>query len=189
MKIYELISPLFWGVEWDTVRIFHIMNKGDEDSKVKHEVITNNPHIRRESSRKRILIGIENHCDRLCTENIEEIIGTEDLENTIGYYFTVKKKHQAVLIARKMRVISQGELEIYGVDPDYFFSLVPLTGRARKKIEKYILDLKVDFTIREKLKYFIKKMLIITGISGVLYEKFLITVGTLPGREFERYTQ
>jgi hypothetical protein len=110
-------------------------------------------------------------------------MGDADLKKINGFYFAVKRRRQAVQIARKMHDVSLGEVEIYGADPDYFFSLVPLMCRSRRRIEKYILNLKVAFTIRGRIKHIIKKLLISIGLSWPLYEKFVVIVNPLHDKE------
>ena len=174
--MYELIDNIFWGVEWDCFHMFHIESDGSEGTKVRCELITKPSHNDGYRHGRGVIIGFENHRSQDCTERIEAIIRDRDLQNVKGFYFAVKGKRQAIRLSQKMREFSLGKVEMYGVDPDYFFSLVPLTGRGQRRIEKYILNLKMDFTILGRIKHIIKKLLISIGLSWPLYEKFVVIV-------------
>ena len=178
MNMYKLINTLFWGVDWNHILVFHIDKGVEEGNEIRRELIKKAPHAHKSNADQRTLIGIEDHCDCSGTEKIEAIMEDKDLKNAKGLFFIVRKKKQAIQIARKLRVSSFREIEIYGLDPDYFFSIVPLTGN-NKKLEKYILNLKTDFTLNGRIKKLIKKLLISSGLSSALYEFFIITAVNL----------
>jgi len=174
--VQDILNPiriLFFGVEWIQGDIYRF-----EGNAVKHYPVTN-PEVaptqgrapfpnkiigfeigRKSSFRKKLV----KHLERLQMETIEAL------------FFVVKTRKDASRVIKMTKFFSFGEVELYGMDPDYFSSLVPLTGDHHKIIEKYILGLKTDFSITGRAKQIIKNILIHIRFSGKLYEYFVITV-------------
>ncbi len=82
---------------------------------------------------------------------------------------------RAVRRARKLLAAKLGRApEIYGLDPDYYFSIVPLSGRFSGVAQRHVLDLKQRASRGAKIKHAVKRALIRCGVHGPLYPAFLL---------------
>ncbi|TKB07409.1 hypothetical protein [Desulforhopalus sp. IMCC35007] len=97
----------------------------------------------------------------------------KDLEK-IGCFILCETIQQARSARKKLDAIAGGCIEMYGVDPDYFFTLVPLCSKNKRNIEKYVLDLKFDHSVKGQLKIFVKKMLALMNYSQALFDGYVV---------------
>lgn len=116
---------------------------------------------------------IDNRCGKAGLVEVVKILSAIEWE-TIAAVFVITNdfrmlKKVDTFVSHQTR--SQGDL--YGIDPGYYFSLVPLSSPNNKNIENYIVSLKSRPTLIAKLKYLIKRSLISTNYSRSLYEQYL----------------
>lgn len=179
-QMYELIKILFWDQKYTHAYIYHMDDDGRGEISIRRDIVCTQHN---EKQNGNILLCIENNSNQSCFEQIESILKDLNSKRIVGYYFCIKEKQQAVQLSLKSQEYFHRTGEIYGIDPDYFFSAIPFSSRStRKKIERYILHLKVAISFRDKLKQLIKEILIFSALSDVLYEKFIVVVK--PGDEF-----
>lgn len=93
-----------------------------------------------------------------------------------GYYFAISDRSTVEVVRRWISARSLGDCRLYGVDPDYYFALVPLSGGNHRNVERYVLGLKPALGKKAKVRQVIKSLLIMIGLSSRLYEAFLIVV-------------
>ena len=119
---------------------------------------------------------------RVCIENmfgndgmrgVDKILQDLNWENISAFFFITNQKRQVKHINQLVQSLAKGSRFIYGVDPDYFHSVVPLTSTNRKNIERYILSLRPARNSLKRIKKFIKKFLILFNMSTFLYEQFI----------------
>ncbi|MFQ5675646.1 MAG: hypothetical protein ACE5G1_07105 [bacterium] len=174
--MFEHINILFWGIKWDSTDIYHVNQNGDRSIKIQLKSINHIADAKIENDATLKLIGFEIHCKCNFSKNLVDFIKKISLEEVGALYFAVTEKKDISIIMDVIRELSLGEVELYGIDPDYYFSLVPLTGENCRRIEKYILGLKTDFSIQGKVKQIIKNLLVNLHLSNWLYEGFVILV-------------
>jgi hypothetical protein len=174
---FERLKILFWGVEWGHANIYYVdNNKATEKLQFKQIV---NPHISSLQDPKDILgFEIDGRCT--CKRKILELVETFPLDRVCALYFVIEKKTQLPFVMDIVEEFSLGKPKLYGIDPDYFFSLVPLSGNSRRLVEKYILGLKSDYSFRGTIIRYGKQVLIYAGLSALLYEGFVVTVFRKP---------
>ena len=172
-NIIERLKILFFGVKWDEIEIFFF-----ENTQLLRSIINNSKNIKNDSLKnekdKIVVILIEsNHIKKEEEFNlIKSILNAKFLTA----YFFIKNKKQIHLVANLIDTLGLGNFELYGIDPDYFFSLVPIRGNNHKTIESYVLKLKTDLSKKGKLKNIIKELLVSLGLSKIIYEGFVIEV-------------
>ena len=165
--MHELIKLLFWG-ECCELRIL----SGTTNLSIQEPLNEENNVYG--YSDEFILYGIDNTCGCISTEAISRFIEEDFLKEKSGYYVVnskIKTSYQIMNFFIKKRFQN---VQIYGVDPDYYFSLTPLWTSNRKNIEHYVSGLKQQVTIPDILKGYIKKLLIVFGMSHYLYERFIV---------------
>jgi hypothetical protein len=121
-------------------------------------------------------VGVEIDDTNYFKERLVELLREVPMASVVAFYFVVKKRKQLPFIMRVIKEHSVGESKLYGIDPDYFFSLVPLSGKGHINIESYILDLKENYSVKDKIKQMIKKLLVYLQLSHKLYEAFVVVV-------------
>jgi len=171
-NILDQIKILFFGVTWDQADIYRFNRNA-----IKHYSVTN-PEIAHTQGRTpspNKILGFEIGRKSSFKKKLVELLERFQMETMEALFFVVKTKKDAARILKIIEAFSFGEVELYGMDPDYFLSLVPLTGDHHRTIEKYILRLKADFSVAGRAKQLIKSILIYIRFSDKLYEGFVIT--------------
>lgn len=171
--MFQYIKIIFLGLLWSRADIYYCENEGINFQQKINPV--DFPDQSQRASLNKIL-GIEIKCTLPFKERLIEFLSDIQLGEVVAFYFVAKKKHQVSIIVDIVEELSLGEVELYGIDPDCFFSLVPLTNKNSKIIEKYILNLKTDFSLAGRMKQMIKNLLVDMGLSDRLYEGFVVTV-------------
>lgn len=170
--MFDRIKILFFDVAPTRIKIYHLNR---ESIKLIRDFSFEGEQAQQSNSDIHI-IGFEMDSGTVNVSKLIEVIKENYSETKAIYYFTVKSKNDMMKILRIIKELSLGEIEIYGLDPDYYYSIVPLYRTNSKLIEKYILNLKTNFSIKGRVKQSIKSALIDLGSSTRLYEKFIITV-------------
>ena len=166
--IYDRVKILFFGSKASCADIISITGDRAETETINfYESIT--PEALK-------IVGIEIVSGPLVRQRLIEAIKTEHQERIAGYYFFTKSRKHVRSIVKIINEFSLGKAELYGLDPDYYFSCVPLDGKNHKVIEKYILNLKNNRSISGLFKNTIKRFLVYLNLSGKLYEGFVLTV-------------
>jgi hypothetical protein len=80
------------------------------------------------------------------------------------------------LVVQVITERSLGPFELYGVDPDYYHALVPLSGEGQRRIESFIIGLKPAGNLADRSKRWVKHLLIKLGLSARIYESFVIVL-------------
>ncbi len=130
----------------------------------------------KETADQKTLYIIENRCGDAGIHEVEKITTHLDWEGLSAFIFITANIAEVKKVAKKVPVSLQCQCDLYGVDPDYFFSLVPLEGANHKRIESFIVSLKSIALFKEKIKYLIKKILILFNFSTYLYERYVYCV-------------
>jgi len=170
-----LISILFGEEPWSRAIVYRIEEVADFKINIKKKIFKSNNNARFRDDK--ILIGVDYCCDHFYADEFKSFLNTIRSKKNVGYCFYVKNKIQANQITREIQSLSLGVAEIYGIDPDYFYSIVPISSKKnRQNIEKYIFNQKVDSTFTQKCKQMLKLALIFFGLSDALYDKFVVVV-------------
>lgn len=172
----DRIKILLFGSDWDEIRNCII----SEDREQTTSVYNSSKQMTGSTEKKNIAIMIQMESDCISKKRLNNIAKSLLYENAIAYYFLLKHKNQIRSVREVVRELALGDMELYGIDPDYFYSIVPITGNCHKPVERYIQELKGDFTIKGKIKNIIKSFLININLSKVIYEGFVISVNRLP---------
>lgn len=88
----------------------------------------------------------------------------------------VGKRSTAREVERIVAASEGWKATVLGVDPDYFFGLVPLEAPGHRWIEAFVQRLKPANTTKERLGRTIKRLLILAGFSSSLYESFVVVL-------------
>ena len=121
------------------------------------------------------IIRIHNECGSEGITKVSDIVLHIDWQDVVGAYIKTKQLADAREMAQKLSENLHG-IEIFGSDPDYFQSLIPIQSTNRKNLERYVLALKPDNAIKEKAKSLIKRILIKLARTEMLYEKYIIAI-------------
>jgi len=95
-------------------------------------------------------------------------------DNVLGLIFFCTKKKEARQIHHFFETYNNISLHTFGINPDYYFSVVPINTPNRVNIEKYIFNLTSDGTIIGKIKNRIKLCMINLKQSDILYESYAV---------------
>lgn len=93
-----------------------------------------------------------------------------------GCCIVLPDRPAAELVSQMLTARSLGPSTLFGIDPDYYHGIVPLTGDHHRRIETFVLGLKPATDFPAKVKHWIKRALISTGLSTRLYERFVIVL-------------
>lgn len=179
-NIHELIGTLFWGLGKMDLRLFRIQKGQETDMGVAETVPLHELTSYRKRGDRDILVGVEVEDWQGQGGELEEIFRRVTRTAVKGVYLVVKERRLVDRIVRRLQELSPVEAEVYGIDPDYFFSIVPLTTKSKRKIENYVLNLKSETTIRGRVKFWVKKILIALRFGDLLYDGFLVTAVPFP---------
>ena len=87
-------------------------------------------------------------------------------------YWRTPSAEEARAVVKAAAAAAFADVQLYGIDPDYYYSLVPL-GEA--PIERFVLGLKPGGSgWKARLKQRLKRMLIGLGRTEQLYEGYLV---------------
>jgi len=172
--MFDRIKILFWGVKWTHADVYYLTHNYQKrlsfqrisNPALKSPQDTNFPSFS--------ILGLEIEARGSFKKKIAEFLKTFPLETVYALYFVVKKKNQASFIVDIIKDSLFGGAEVYGIDPDGFFSLVPLNCSNHRLIEKYILGLKNEISIKGIITSNIKHLLINLNLSAPLYKKFVV---------------
>lgn len=169
--MYDIIESLFSDNHYNNLWLYKITHNKEGFTVTREETSLKKNCS---SGDGNILVGLEYYCD-FVPESLEDIL-EDDILNVKGICISAKSKKLAMQWACRMKELpfKFRDVEVYGIDPDYYFALVPIIGKNRANIERYIFDLKTDFSFRGKIKRLIKNLLITIGQSHSLYEKFIV---------------
>ena len=93
-----------------------------------------------------------------------------------GCYSLLPDRPAAELASQMLAARSLGPYALFGIDPDYYHGIVPLTGDNHRRIESFVLGLKPTTDLSAKFKHRVKQLLISTGLSARLYEEFVLVL-------------
>jgi len=170
--ILNHIKVLFFGVSWHRAEIYSF-----KENSVHHYSIINpevDPAEEKAPSSSKIL-GFNIDHKASFQEAVPDIIKNIQPETFGALFLVTQTRKDATYLIKTLEILSFSDIELYGADPDYFYSLAPLTTDYHETIEQYILGLKTDFSFAGKFKQIIKNVMIHTRLSGKLYEYFVIT--------------
>lgn len=118
-------------------------------------------------------IIVENRCGIDGFQEIKKIVSALDWNEVFTFILVTDSAAHLGKIENKILSLVKGQSDLYGVDPDYYFSLVPIKGAHHRKVQNFILSLKSSATLKEKVKKIIKKVLVVFGRSSLLYEHYV----------------
>ena len=168
INIFERLKIFFCGsnaVHFEIIRFY--------DNNTEHEIIASKTV---EEKNKSAIIGFEVMSSKFPEQKINEEIQKHNKGQTVGFYFFTGEKKHINSILKLINGFPLGKIELYGIDPDYYYSFVPLNCKNHKLIEKYILDMKSEYSTKGFIKYWIKRVMINLNLSGKLYEGFILIV-------------
>ena len=169
----ERLKILFFGADWDEIELYEIEN-GHIQKKVIHDSEKSESALIQKEKHKIVVIQFKGcHFNK---NKVIYLIKSLPHDNIISYYFLLKSRKQLNLFKDIVSQLIDGEIDTYGIDPCYFFSLVPLNGDGHKTIGKYVQNLKKDVSIWGITKNTIRNYLINIGLSNMIYEEFIISV-------------
>lgn len=171
----EHIKILFFGSEWDEIESYVIEENKERKSIVCNSQIFKPATIQR---KKYKIVVIQFESNRISKNKVVSLIKSLSHDNILSYYFLLKCNKQVRFVQEIIDELRLGEIEIYGVDPDYFYSIVPIKGDGHKLIERYIQTLKSDFSKTGIIKDILKRFLIAINLSSVIYEEFIIVANS-----------
>ena len=173
--LFDRIKILFFGSAYDCVDIYQFQKHGNLRKTLYQETANEDAILIKRRLTKKI-VGIEIDDIAGFHEKLTKLLQTILKEPVVTLYFVVKKRKHISIITSVINQHSLGKGELYGIDPCYLFSLVPLSGKGYQNIEYYILSLKSIYSIVENIKLMIKKLLVFLRLSSKLYEAFVVVV-------------
>lgn len=109
-------------------------------------------------------------------EHLEERIANLQESGFRGCYIVLPDRSGADLVSQMLIERSLCPFGLYGIDPDYYHGIVPLTGDNHRQIESFVLGLKPTANFTAKVRHWVKHALIRMGLSSRLYEAFVIVL-------------
>ena len=107
---------------------------------------------------------------------LEEVVTRMTSEPYLAGSFLIGNLSSARRVAGMAEKLGMWTATVFGVDPDYFFGLVPLDVPGYKEIESFVQGLKPANTAKKRLSRLIKRLLILLGFSSPLYESFVVVL-------------
>lgn len=160
LKIFFFGTPLS-GLEY--VRIYN--------SKIKHKSIKFT-----ENERGCKVLGIELESGKVSSKYLVEIINKYKSDEVSECYFIMKRKQYIRPVIEAVKSLSFGRSELYGIDPDYYSSFVPLMEKNHRAVERYVAALKCSSNAKGMIKGVMKNVLISLDLSRKLYEGFVVVI-------------
>ena len=114
--------------------------------------------------------------ERLAADDVTEV------------YWRTRDADEARQVAAALERAGYPDVERFGIDPDYYYSLVPL-GAGTAPVQRFVLGLKQQRGgMKDRLKHGAKRALVLAGRSERLYEGFVVVGVRRPysGDELER---
>lgn len=174
--ILERIKILFFGVDWEELEIVFF-----EDGQLVRSVIPNPHKVIRDTLESRkykivVVLMVSNCIDK---DDLSDLIKQFPQEQVFAYFFYTENRKEIDTVIKVKDTLPNGKIELYGIDPDYFYSIVPISGGHHKIVERYILKLKTNVSVKSKIKSAIKNIMISLGLSKVIYEGYIIAISCL----------
>lgn len=164
----DLIKILFIGTPFNSLCFTHVeLNKNDD------VIFRNDPVF---LGPGKDIQGFQNHAGARGVEEISQKLNQTNWEAIHAFFVVTDNFKDAEILSKKTPDQAAMDIAIYGLDPSYFVTLVPLLSKRRRKIENYLLSLKSDITFTGKTKYIIKKTMITMNCSNKMYEQFIFTI-------------
>ena len=154
------------------VHSFDLSYKNKKLTVIEDNAVLNNDQNPNLFESKTIMM-IDNHAGFLGFNQIKKIIYTSDIDCLSGLIIFCNKTELKPLI-KLISELNRFGFSVFGINPDYYFSLVPLDSKNRRNVEKYIFNLTSDSSWIGKIKNIIKHFMIYLGLSHRLYEYFVI---------------
>ena len=171
--LFDRLQVLFFGEEAGSAEI-HILL----DGKWTTEVIESTPRSTAGPQSRIVGIEVEDTANlRAALEN--RLADLEDNEFH-GCYVALPDRSSAALVSRMISDRSLGRFDLYGVDPDYYYGLVPLSGRGRRQVESFVLGLKPASSLEARTRLVLKRLLIRIGLSARFYDTFIVVLEGVP---------
>lgn len=172
--LIKILIPFFYScdnairIEFSSVSLAH-----DQGLQIqKNEFLVNNKASK--NTRKVIALDV---CDKnIDVGKIIDLVPNSNIENLLGVLILCKNKIMYKKIFRNLRNYT---VNGFGINPDYFFSIVPLQSSNRRNIEKYIFQLTRESTFIGTIKNISKMLLISLGSSNSLYDSFVLSLTPL----------
>ena len=165
----DLFQILFFGDQANRTEVYSL--RGGE---WKADVV--GPSSEPDSAREARFVAIEVE-DTCCVPEHFDSRRTDLQENGFrGCYFVLPDRLGADVVSQLLIERSLGPFKLFGIDPDYYHGIVPLTGDHHRRIEAFVLGLKPTTDFPAQVKHWIKHALIRAGLSTPLYERFLIVL-------------
>ena len=164
---FDLCRVLFFGQRADRTEVHRL-----RDGAWEMEFLGSSSGEDADSSSR--LVAIEVYETARLREHLEERLMDLVRGGFRGCYLVLPGRSDADLATRMLIDRSLGSFEVYGIDPDYYHGIVPLTGDNHRRIEGFVLDLKPTNDITTKIKHGVKHAFVRMGLSARLYEGFVI---------------
>jgi len=171
--MHDLIKILFIGSKWTNSYLYYVEKDANGEIICKTDIQYSGHTVHTSPD---TIIGIENRCGLSGLREIENLVSQFNWQKIAGAYVITNKIDEAKKI---LSLISKDNLynkELYGLDPDYFQTMIPIASSNKKIIENYLLDLKLDQSMKGRIKLLIKKIFVTINFSEKLYEKFIIVL-------------
>ena len=166
---FDLCRVLFFGHHADRTEV-HSLRGGVWQT----DVVGPSPQLEPGSESRFVAIEVDDtsHLRKHLHERLA------DLEETgfRGCYILVPDRPGAAIVAQMLIERSLGPFELFGIDPDYYHGIVPLTGGNHRQIESFVLGLKPTSNLTATVGHRVKHVLIRMGLSSRLYEAFVIVL-------------
>ncbi len=168
---FRHLGPLFFGTPADSLEI-HTLKAGGWS-------IRRTDLQASESGRGRSrILGLEILDSLRSAEVLDERLDDLNSQDVRGCYLAISDRSSVPLVERAISQRRVGRSILYGIDPDYYFGLVPLSGENHRRVESFVLGLKPARGARARVQRAIKHFLILVGKSKRLYEAFVIVLET-----------
>ncbi|MGB5816676.1 MAG: hypothetical protein WBH85_05515 [Thermoanaerobaculia bacterium] len=166
---FDLCRVLFFGHHADRIEV-HTLRGGDWQT----DVVRASPRLDSGSQSRFVAIEVDDAAP--LREHLEERLADLEESGFGGCYILVPNRSAADIVSQMLIERSLGPFGLYGIDPDYYHGIVPLTGDNHRQIESFVLGLKPTSSFTARVRHWVKHTLIRTGLSNRLYEAFLIVL-------------
>ena len=120
-SIFERLKILFFGDNLTHVVVVCVSDNQIETQIIKPGGIEGADEIK--------IVGIEILSESFVKKRVMEAMKIHSPNNVSYYYFYTKKKKHIQAIKEIIEELSLDRTSIYGIDPDFYYSFVPLKGK------------------------------------------------------------
>jgi len=170
--VFEQVRVLYLGLRWSSVDIYTITVHAHEKIELQTEIVFQS----KQNSSQCKVVGLQIPGTSNIDYKVMSFVQNKVIKKAEYSFFIVDNAKQIPRVIKTCRQFNFHKTDVYGVDPDYYLSLVPIGGFNNMSVQKYVFNLKSDYSIKGRVKRIIRNILVDLRLYNRLYEHFVILV-------------